>query len=193
MTAERNEDNGRAPTVSAPGPPVLPAAASVTELFLAHASELYALAWHELGDLTAAEDVLQNSFLALYSRWDRRGNPDFPLGYLYAIVRNEATRALLRQRRELVGLDPVGYLAATSAATSAEAQAVANFESSTVIGELARLPRRQREVLGLTVDGYSPAEIAARLGIEANAVRVHLHHARAKVRARMAAVGGMAA
>jgi RNA polymerase sigma factor (sigma-70 family) len=188
VTAERNEDNGRSPTVP-------PAAASVTELFLEHASGLYALACYELGDPAAAEDVLQNSFLALYSRWDRRGNPDFPLGYLYTIVRNEATRAraLLRQRQELVGLDPIDYLAATSSATSAEAQAVGNIENRTVIGELARLPRRQREVLSLTVDGYSPAEIAARLGIEANAVRVHLHHARAKVRARLAVVGGMAA
>ena len=30
---------------------------------------------------------------------------------------------------------------------------------------------------------HSPAEIAAVLGIEANAVRVHLHHARTKLRA----------
>jgi len=89
----------------------------------------------------------------------------------------------------LLGLDLADHLPAASA----EAQALAKFENSIVTGELARLPRRQREVLSLTVDGYSPAEIAARLGIEANAVRVHLHHARAKVRARMAAAGGLAA
>jgi RNA polymerase sigma-70 factor (ECF subfamily) len=140
-------------------------------------------------DPVTAEDVVQNSFLALYSRWDRRGNPDFPLRYLYSIVRNEAIRALAGRRHELVVLDPASHLATTSA----EAQALANFENSTVTGELARLPRRQREVLSLTVDGYSPAEIATRLGIEANAVRVHLHHARAKVRARMAAMEGIAA
>ena len=38
--------------------------------------------------------------------------------------------------------------------------------------KLGQLPRCQREVLSLTVDGYSPTEIAARMGIEANAVRV---------------------
>ena len=189
MTAERNGDYGRAPTLSAPRPTIPPAASSVTELFLAHASELYALARQLIRDPAAAEDVVQSSFLALYSRWGRWGNPDFPLSYLYTIVRNEATRALLGRRHELVGLDPASDLATTSA----EAQALAKFENSTVAGELARLPRRQREVLSLTVDGYSPAEIAARLGIEANAVRVHLHHARAKIRARMAAAGDIAA
>jgi hypothetical protein len=39
----------------------------------------------------------------------------------------------------------------------------------------------------LTLEGCKPAEIAAMLGIEANAVRMHLHHARAKVAASLAA------
>jgi RNA polymerase sigma factor (sigma-70 family) len=189
VTAERHEDYDRVPTPSAPGPAVPAAASGVTELFLAHASELYALALGIVRNRATAEDVLQNSFLALYSRWDRRGNPDFPLGYLYRIVQNEARYMVNAWVNVPRGHDPVGRLAASSA----EAQALVNFENSIVTDELAQLPRRQREVLGLTFDGYSPAEIADRLGIEANAVRVHLHHARAKVRARMAAAGALAA
>jgi RNA polymerase sigma-70 factor (ECF subfamily) len=190
VTAERYEDYGRAPEAPASRPgPAAAAASGVTELFVANASGLYALALRLVRDRAAAEDVLQNSFLSLYSRWDRRGNPDFPLRYLYSIVRNEAMDAARKRRNELVGLDLTSHLTAASA----EAQALTNFEGSTVIGELAQLPRRQREVLSLTVDGYSPAEIADRLGIEANAVRVHLHHARAKIRARVADAGDLAA
>lgn len=43
---------------------------------------------------------------------------------------------------------------------------------------LDRLPGRQRQVLAWTLDGYSPAEIAAELDMTADAVRASLYKAR---------------
>lgn len=49
------------------------------------------------------------------------------------------------------------------------------------------LPRRQREVLTLRIDGgLAFAEIAQALGITANAAKVHFHHAVQRLKARMA-------
>lgn len=46
---------------------------------------------------------------------------------------------------------------------------------------LSSVPSAQREVLALVVDGFTPAEIARRLGKTADAVRQNLHAARARL------------
>lgn len=48
---------------------------------------------------------------------------------------------------------------------------------------LAALPPRQRQVLTMAQTGKKPLQIAAELGITANAVRVNLHHARKAIAA----------
>lgn len=47
---------------------------------------------------------------------------------------------------------------------------------------LAELSDQQREVLALTAEGFTSAEIAERLGTTESAVRVQLHRAREKAR-----------
>jgi RNA polymerase sigma-70 factor (ECF subfamily) len=55
-------------------------------------------------------------------------------------------------------------------------------------GLLSGLPERQREVAELRyLSGLEPAEIAAELGIEANAVHQALHNAHAKLREKIVA------
>ena len=112
--------------------------------------------------------------------------------YLIRVVQNTALQTW-RHRHRVELLSGLELDLPRGAGDGTEALALANSSSDIVVGELARLPRRQREVLALTMDGHSPAEIADILGIEANAVRVHLHRARARVRARLAAAGVLAA
>ena len=52
------------------------------------------------------------------------------------------------------------------------------LQEQQVIQVLRALPPRQRQVLALTIDGWSPAEIAEMLGIDAAAVRSNLMKAR---------------
>lgn len=55
-----------------------------------------------------------------------------------------------------------------------------------VRAEVLRLPRRQREVLTLRLDGDLPfAEIAEALGITENAAKVNFHHATRRLRAAL--------
>jgi RNA polymerase sigma factor (sigma-70 family) len=187
----RDEDYGWAPTDPAARPAV-PPAVGLTALFVANFRELRTLAWRIVRDGATAEDVVQDSFILMHSHWDRISGLQHPQqeAYLAKVVYNRALQAL-RHRHRVVLLSELESELPTSA--DAETLALANAGSNVVTGELARLPRRQREVLSLTVDGHSPIEIADILGIEANAVRVHLHHARAKVRARLASTGVLAA
>ena len=52
---------------------------------------------------------------------------------------------------------------------------------ATAVDQLS--PRQRTIVIMFEVDGYSGAEIAAMLGISADTVRWHLHHARAAAHA----------
>jgi RNA polymerase sigma factor (sigma-70 family) len=193
VTAERAEDYGRVPADPAAGPAVPPAPADLTKLFITNYSQAHAVAMKMVWDRATAQDVVQDSFIAMYTRWNRLSalSPQQLRAYLTRVVVNRALEALRQHRGErLSGLDldlPGGP------AAGAEALALANSSSNIVVGEFAQLPRRQKEVLALTMDGYSPAEIASILGIEANAVRVHLHHARAEVRTRLKSAGVLAA
>ena len=55
-------------------------------------------------------------------------------------------------------------------------------EQARVLDLLRRLPLRQRQVMALAYDGYTPEEIASLLGMEPTAVRVNLQTARERLR-----------
>ena len=71
MTAEGAEDYGRAPGDPAARPAVPSAPADLTELFIANFYELYAYALSMVRDRATAEDVVQDSFIAMWLRWYR--------------------------------------------------------------------------------------------------------------------------
>jgi RNA polymerase sigma-70 factor, ECF subfamily len=193
VTAGRADDYGRASADPAARPAVPAASADLTKLFITNYSRAHAVAMRMVWDRATAQDVVQDSFILMYTRWNQLSAlpPQRLMAYLMTVVRNKALDTLRQQRGELLSgleIDLPG-----SSADNTEALALANANSTIVTGELTRLPGRQKEVLALTMDGYSPAEIADILGIEANAVRVHLHHARAKVRTRLKSAGVLAA
>jgi RNA polymerase sigma factor (sigma-70 family) len=165
----------------------------VSELYAAQYRSLVRYALSFVSDLQAAEDVVQQSFMEFLYRRPILRVPGRELAYLRVVVAHTAVKALTRQRRlnplpdEELELGLLGTLA------SAEEEAVANSEASHVASVLRELPPRQRETLALAMEGFQPSEIARVLGIDPNAARVSLHHARAKVQARLATGGAAAA
>ena len=157
-------------------------------LFAAHHSQLLSYAMLTVPDAALAQDVVQEAFLVLHARYGKLRDP---LPYLYKVIQNQA-RAEWR-RRAIERPDPYAADLASPPVPSFEDQVVANSEAGSLARILAsavrQLSPRQREVLTLTMSGCSPGEVARRLGLPANAVRVHLHHARGKVRARLEAAG----
>jgi RNA polymerase sigma-70 factor, ECF subfamily len=51
------------------------------------------------GDLTLAEDAVQDAFVIAMDRWPRDGLPDNPAGWIVATARNRATDVVRRERR----------------------------------------------------------------------------------------------
>jgi RNA polymerase sigma-70 factor (sigma-E family) len=147
-----------------------PGAAEVTELYQAHALGLTRLAYVMLADRSAAEDVVQEAFCGLYRRWPKLRDPARALPYLRSAVLNGCRTERRRTRRP--GPRPAPD------EPSAEAAVLDGEERAGVLAAIARLPRRQREVLVLRYYLDEPdAAIAAALGIAAGTVRSNLSRA----------------
>ena len=156
----------------------------------------------QASDTSLAEDVAADAMTAVLDKWDELLFHERPDSWLFKV----ATRRLRRFEAQArtyrwLGEDRIRFdfdddlwrdLHPRAYLWAVEDEAVTNSTARAAIDALRQLPRRQRETLTLTMRGYSPAEAARLLGIEANAVRVHLHHARRKVRARLD-VGGQEA
>ena len=68
---------------------------AVTELYSLHYHRLVRLAALLVRDVPTAEDVVQDSFVAMHGRWSRLREPDLALAYLRQTVVNRS-RSVLR-------------------------------------------------------------------------------------------------
>jgi RNA polymerase sigma-70 factor (sigma-E family) len=142
---------------------------AVTQLYSAQYRPLVRLAALLLRDVGAAEEVVQDSFVAMHGSWRRLRDPDRALAYLRQSVVNRS-RSALRHR----SVEQRHAPAPLPDHPSAEHSALETLEREDVISALHRLPRRQREVLILRyyVD-LSEAQIADAIGISRGAVKSH--------------------
>ena len=117
---------------------------AVTALYAAHYRSLVRLAALLLRDVGAAEEIVQDAFVAMHGSWRKLRDPDKALAYLRQAVVN-------RSRSRLRHLKVVDKHAPRSApdAPSAEYGALAAVERSEVLAALRTLPPRQREALVL--------------------------------------------
>jgi RNA polymerase sigma-70 factor (sigma-E family) len=138
-------------------------------LYRSHALGLVRLALVLVGDRTTAEDVVQDSFLGLLRGRSRLRDPDRALSYLRASVVN-GCRSVQRARRT-AWLRAERHHPQEPPVWSAEAAAIAGEEQREVLAAVARLPRRQREVLALRYfAGLGDSEIASVLRVSRGTV-----------------------
>jgi RNA polymerase sigma factor (sigma-70 family) len=144
-------------------------------------------------DPARAEDLYQEICLALW-----RGLPSFrgeaaPRTFAFRIAHNRglshaARAAQKRQRGSIADLDLAAEVA--DPAPSPEATVGASERSVRLRRAVAALPLGLRQVMTLTLEGLSPGEIAAVLGITENNVNVRANRARERLRAALGADGG---
>jgi RNA polymerase sigma-70 factor (sigma-E family) len=145
---------------------------AVAALYRAHALGLTRLALLLTGDRASAEDVVQESFLGLYRGWARLSDPAKAPGYLRASVVN-GCRSVHRRRQAGWPLRGTADLDAASdmPVLSAESSVLAGERERETLAAVARLPRRQREVLALRYYAdLADGEIAAVLGVSRGTV-----------------------
>jgi RNA polymerase sigma-70 factor, ECF subfamily len=134
-------------------------------------------------DRGMAEEITQDCLVAVIRHWRRKGAPDSPDGFVFAIARRRAYRALLARRVLL----PIGLSSTkVDAGTNPEARTVAKSECEHVLNQIRRLPGRDREALLLiAAAGLTTEDAAASLGISATAFRMRLSRARRRLAAEL--------
>jgi RNA polymerase sigma-70 factor (ECF subfamily) len=153
---------------------------------------LLRLAETTVGSPAVAEEVTQDTWLAVVRGVDRfEGRSSFKT-WLYHVLLNRARSAARREQRAGIPDDAVdehflkdGHWANPPEpwAERAEDRIVAAQLAARVQELLPRLPEGQREVVALRdVEGLEPADVSAVLGITDGNQRVLLHRGRAKLR-----------
>jgi len=151
---------------------------AVTVLYAAHYRSLVRLAALLLRDVATAEEVVQDSFVAMHDGWRRLRDNDKALSYLRQSVVNRS-RSVLRHRMVVDKNAPKP----PPDMPSAEQGAITLLERSAVVTALRTLPPRQREALVLRFYGdLSEAQIAAAMGISKGAVKSHTARAMTALR-----------
>ncbi len=162
--------------------PVRPAAEAELAIIAIYDSEYWSLVRMSamlLGDVGSAEEVVQDSFIAVHAAWRRLRDVDRAVHYLRRSVLNRS-RSVLRHRavvdRHMPTQEPD--------MPSAEHAAMTQLERSAVISALRALPARQREALVLKFYLDLPEDqVAAAMNISAGAVKSHTSRAKAALRA----------
>jgi len=130
-----------------------PADRGLTALYREHYRSLVRLVAFLVRDVATAEQVVQDSFVALHRAWPRLASTERALGYLRQSVVNRSRSA-------------------------GQPRAAADTEFPALVRALRALPARQREALVLCYYGGLPeAEIASAMGTTQGAVRSHLARA----------------
>ena len=171
-----DEDNGQAEVLPPDAFPVSGTARAewsadlaVIELYSEHYRALVRLAALLVRDTPTAEEVVQDSFVAMHGGWQRLRDTEKALAYLRQAVVNRS-RSVLRHRT-VVDKNPQK---APPDMPSAEHGALVLLERSAVIAALRGLPDRQREAIVLRYYAdLSEAEIATAMGISRGAVKSH--------------------
>lgn len=147
---------------------------SFDAFFRTEASGLYGSLCLITRDRAEAEDLLQETFLAVWERWERVSAMENPSGYLYRVALNGARkrfrRSALALRRVRLGRD--------------RSDPIDEADARTVVGRaLGTLTPRQRMAIVLTdLLGYSTRETSRLMSIREGTVRALASQARAAMR-----------
>lgn len=154
-------------------------------LYVRYGRMAFALAYRVLGDPEAAEDAVQEAFLAVWRR-----SASFQAGrgsgraWLLTVVRNRAidvVRARESRPRATGALEDAAAFVVSESDPAAEA--LQNIEASAVRAALATLPEEQRQAVELAFfGGLSYPEVAARTGAPLGTVKSRMRLAMERMR-----------
>jgi RNA polymerase sigma-70 factor (sigma-E family) len=158
---------------------------AISVLYSAHWNQLVRLATLLTRDVSVAEEIVQDAFVAFHRRWDSIADPGASHAYLRASVVNGARSALRHRSVEERYRQP-----GPPAPAGPEELAVRSDMDARVLAALHTLPRRQREVLVLRYYGdLSEADIAAALRLSRGAVKSHAHRGLISLKAALVKAG----
>jgi RNA polymerase sigma factor (sigma-70 family) len=153
------------------------AARSFEDFVESESARLFRALYLVTGSRHEAEEVMQDTFLAIWERWDRVGAMEDPTGYLFRTAMNMFRKRLRRASLAL----------RKSVALVVREDPFAAIDNRHVVFEaLKGLRPKERAAIVLTaLEGYSSEEAAWMLGTSAGTVRMRASRARTAMRARV--------
>lgn len=149
---------------------------ALTALYERHGGALFGFLHRLAGDRMTAEEILQDTMLAVWRSAGSFGGRSTATTWLFGVARRQAHNRL-RGRASPI---PLAALDRPDAATGPDEVAIAAAGGTAVATAIGRLPDHHREVIALVfVAGLPLAEVAAVLAIPVGTVKSRLHHARA--------------
>jgi len=145
----------------------------VDVLFRRHYAELVRLGFVMLGNREAAEDAVQDAFVAVHRQWSALRDRRAAEAYLRSAVLNRCRSWVRRQTTQRA---PRPLMLVCEQPESPEDTTVSRDEVGSVVAVMRTLARRQREVLACRyVLELSVAETAQLLEISEGSVKAHTH------------------
>lgn len=149
----------------------------------------FALAYRLLGERGAAEDVVQDAFLAVWRRADSyRSDRGAPRAWLMTIVHHAAIdrrRGRFKREQGEVALDDVVFAIESNDQNAFEA-VIEAIEVDRVRDALAELPKEQQETLELAYfGGLTHQEIAEQTGAPLGTIKGRMRLGLTKLRGRL--------
>ncbi len=164
---------------------------ALAQLYDRHGGSAFALAMRILRQREAAEDVVQEAFLAVWRRAvTYRPERGTVRAWLLTVVRNRAIDFLRRPRSTGPVTVPVEELV-LAADDDPEEEGLRAVDEAAVRSALARLPDEQRQVVELAYfAGLSYPEVASRTGVALGTVKSRMRLALERLRILLAGDGG---
>lgn len=167
---------------------------AIPRLMKEHGGRIYHLALRLCGNPQDAEDVVQDTFLQAYRKWDQFRGDANPGTWLYTIAARRCHRLHRRrsgQPKRIASLDammpatgPVPDLPArmdSPLAIQIRNESIAHVEQSLIeLPIVFRMPLVLKDIVGFSVE-----EVSRVLGIKAATVKTRLHRARLMIRHRL--------
>ncbi|XDA97501.1 sigma-70 family RNA polymerase sigma factor [Sulfitobacter sp. LCG007] len=149
--------------------------AAFDDLYKATSAKLFGIALRVLGDRSAAEDAIQDTYVKIWNNADRyAANGLSPMTWLITIARNTAIDRLRARKAGRTDMDHVqGELVAFG--PTPEQYAVAASEARRLVDCLDALPEdRGAAIRRAYLDGESYADLADRFRVPLNTMRTWL-------------------
>lgn len=147
-----------------------------------HAQKLYAASWRLTGNVSDAEDLVQETYLKLWTQRDELDKVDNHYAYALRTLKNLFLNMLRQKRIEFSELTPGNDIS-----NEEDEYEITLDEMQPAITQLIeRLPQRQRELIMMRhAQGLSYEELQLRTGLSEGNIRTLLCRARQAIRRQM--------
>ena len=154
---------------------------TVRTLFENEESSLLRFAFSLTGRRAVAEEIVQDVFLQLHTKWDEVKEPR---AWLFRCVRNRAFHHLRKSKRETLGIDNDGSLGAETCEDPAD-DLVSRMETVAELKQLInQLPEKDRRLVQLKYyEDLKYRDISQRTGLTISNVGFRLHQVLKKLAA----------